>query len=195
MGLHSRGRDSLEPGGQRNGDFLIRPDVIRPKKEFGKTMRVIADDLFPNAGESQKKSVMQKCCVYEQEALTKTEDNLLYPKVTETLRALSETHRLYIVSNCQSGYIELFLQKTGTQKYILDFECFGNTGMGKAENIRLLMKRNRLSESETAYVGDTRGDREAAASAGIPFIHAGYGFGRVENCPREIENFSELLNF
>ena len=40
---------------------------------------------------------------------------------------------IYVVSNCQKGYIELMLEKTGMSEYITDFECYGNTGSGKAD--------------------------------------------------------------
>lgn len=35
------------------------------KKEFGKTMDVIARDLFPDAGEENRELIMKKCCEYE----------------------------------------------------------------------------------------------------------------------------------
>lgn len=85
--------------------------------------------------------------------------------------------KVFIVSNCQSGYIELFLKKTGLAPYVTDTECFGDTGMKKAENIRLVVARNGLQQP--VYVGDTKGDEEAAHEAGVPFVHAAYGFGRA----------------
>lgn len=156
-------------------------------------MDVIADDLFPGVGAEKKKLLLQKCCTCEQEALSAVTDNLLYPDVKETLVKLSEKCRLFIVSNCQSGYIELFMKKAGIEKYITDYECFGDTGDGKSGNIRLLMERNHLDEA--VYVGDTQGDYEATVSAGIPFIFAEYGFGHVENPYLTIGGIRELLDF
>ena len=161
------------------------------KREFGKTMKVIADNLFPDADEETKTLLMKKCCEYEHEALEKNEENLLYPAVAETMMALAKQHRVFIVSNCQSGYIELFMKKAGVEAYIEDWECFGDTGKGKGENIRLLMERNKLAEA--VYVGDTQGDYEATQLARIPFIFAQYGFGSVENPAQAIECFEELL--
>jgi phosphoglycolate phosphatase len=161
------------------------------KKEFGKTMKVIADDLFYEADERTKELLMKKCCICEHEALEENTDNLLFPDVVETIKKLSEKYRLFIVSNCQAGYIELFMEKAGIEPYIKDWECFGNTGKGKGENIMLLMKRNNLTDAE--YVGDTQGDYEATEMAQIPFIFAKYGFGHVENCERAISGIKELL--
>lgn len=162
------------------------------KREFGKTMETIADDLFPDAGADRRKLLLQKCCSCEQEILSAATDRLLYPGVRETIGLLSQKSRLFIVSNCQSGYIELFLEKAGVGSYITDYECFGNTGMDKEKNIRLLMERNGLEKA--LYVGDTQGDREAAASAGIPFVFASYGFGRAETPDFTIGAFGELLD-
>ena len=51
------------------------------------------------------------------------------------------------------------------------------------------MERNRINRA--VYVGDTQMDA-AAADAGIPFIHAAYGFGAVPEAQWIIGDFSEL---
>ena len=161
------------------------------KREFGKTMKVIADNLFPDADEATKALLMKKCCAYEHEALEENEETLLYPAVVETIKELAQRHRLFIVSNCQTGYIELFMKKADVEAYVEDWECFGDTGKVKGENIRLLMERNKLAEA--VYVGDTQGDYEATQLAGIPFVFARYGFGSVTVATQGIERFEDLL--
>ena len=96
-----------------------------------------------------------------------------------------------MVSNCQSGYIELFLKKNQLEQYVLDTECYGDTKKSKGENIRLVIERNHLQNC--VYVGDTKGDCEAAKAAGIPFIFAAYGFGNVGTFDKEIGDVRELL--
>ena len=117
---------------------------------------------------------------------------LLFPKVIETLEILSQKVPLFIVSNCQAGYIESFFQGHDTDKFFKDFENPGRTGMAKAENIRLICERNDLKAP--VYVGDTQGDLDACKAAGVPFIYASYGFGSVDvgQCAKVIESFSEL---
>lgn len=168
---------------------VVSSDIL--KKEFGKTMKVIADNLFQDADEAAKELIMQKCCHYEHEALEENESDLLYPDVAETIKELAKENNLYIVSNCQSGYIELFMKKAGIASYIKDWECFGDTGKVKGENIKLLMERNALTKA--VYVGDTQGDYEATVLAGIPFIFAAYGFGNVEKSEKAIRGIKELL--
>lgn len=164
----------------------------RLKQLFGKPMNTIADILFPFLEEEVRHSLIDVCGERENALLTASTEDLLYPGVARTIRVLSEKYKLLIVSNCQAGYIEVFMEKAGLTSCITDFECPGNTGVGKAENIALVMERNQLKAP--VYVGDTEGDRQAAAQAGIPFCFASYGFGTVEHPDYTIREFSELLS-
>jgi phosphoglycolate phosphatase len=133
---------------------------------------------------------MDLCCIYEHEALVRDECRICFPGVIETIRTLSKRLPVFIVSNCQSGYIELFLEKTGLGDCVTDIECYGNTGKSKGENIRLLADRNHLTHP--VYLGDTQGDSEASKEAGVPFIFAAYGFGAPEQFDASIARFEEL---
>lgn len=163
------------------------------KKEFGKPMDVIADDLFGDIDAGVKAELLSLCCEYEQAALSECDENLTYEGMNDTLRKLSEDHNLFIVSNCQDGYIELVIRKTGLTGLIKDFECFGRTELQKDENIKLVMERNGLEPSDTVYIGDTMGDFTATKKAGIKFVFASYGFGDVAEPDYVISNMGELL--
>ena len=162
------------------------------KSQFGKTMDVIADNLFGVLSAEDKKILMEKCCIYEQKALLENTKNITYEGVIETLKKLSSIIPIFIVSNCQSGYIELVIEKNKITPLIKDFECFGNTGKSKAENIKLVARRNGLKSP--VYVGDTQGDYEACKEAGVPFIWAAYGFGKPEdnNYYAKLDSFTQL---
>ncbi len=94
-----------------------------------------------------------------------------------------------VVSNCGLGYIEAFFSGNQTGGYFDDYENAVRTGKTKGENIRLVMERNGIERA--IYVGDTMGDCEAARAAGIPFLHAAYGFGSVPDAPA-VHAFSEI---
>ncbi len=160
---------------------------------FGRTMTEIGNNLFPQYSEHKRKEILDKCCLYEHQALEEDECQICYPDVVQTIQELAVKVPIFIVSNCQSGYIELFLQKTGLTPFVKDMECFGNTGKDKGTNIRLVMERNQLQSP--VYVGDTQGDCNAAEQAGIPFIHVTYGFGTTGTSDREIDRFAELKEF
>lgn len=169
--------------------LVVTADIL--KREFGKTVTAIAESLFPELDEQSQEELLLKCCRSQAAFLEKAGPELLYPKVKETLAQLSKECRLYIVSNCQTGYIEQFMSKYSLEPLITDTECFGNTGKNKAENIKYLIERNHLKDA--VYVGDTAGDYDSATKAGIPFIFASYGYGAVTDVPA-ISRFSQLLD-
>lgn len=169
----------------------VTSDIL--KTQFGKPMNIIADNLFPSLSQEQKDELLKLCCIGEQKELEENKEKLTYPNVVKTIKKLSKKIPVFIVSNCQTGYIELVMKKNKIEKYITDFECFGDTRLGKDENIALVVKRNNLQKP--AYVGDTQGDYEACKKAGVPFIWASYGFGKPESEDyfAKISDFSELL--
>lgn len=156
---------------------------------MGKTADEIAAVLFPNASPRRQKELFDACSAAEL-AYLGTHSGTVYPRLEETLRALSGEYTLGIVSNCQEGYIETFLACTGLGSYFSDLECAGRTGLSKGENIRLVLERGGLAPA--VYVGDTQSDLAAANAAGVPFIHAAYGFGRVDPALPAIHAPAEL---
>ena len=157
---------------------------------FGRTLEVIADMIFPFLEKEDRYTLINACCDREHELLYECDDDILYPGVADTIRSLSAKVPLFIVSNCQSGYIEVLLESCGLREYVRDIECYGNTGLPKGDNIRMVVQRNHLERC--FYVGDTHMDEEAAGAAGIPFVHAAYGFGRAERPVGTIESLSQL---
>ena len=157
---------------------------------MGKTMEDIADILFPELNVMQRKELLDLCCRLENDYLRR-HGGVLYPDIRKTMEKLKGNYHLYIVSNCQAGYIEAFLDYYKFHDLIEDIECYGNNDKPKGENIALLYQRNNLEDA--VYVGDIQGDYDASMSAGVRFIHAGYGFGKVEADVPEIQKFSDLI--
>lgn len=158
---------------------------------MGLTMDVIADKFFPALCKERRMEIMYMCSEHENDYLMDHGGNL-YDDLEKTLKALHENHRLFIVSNCQSGYIESFLKYYNLGKYFTDFSCWGDNHLKKGDNIRLIMERNNITDA--TYVGDTEGDSESAYYAGAKFIHASYGFGKVSRKDASIKSFSELAD-
>ncbi|TFE02262.1 HAD family hydrolase [Jeotgalibacillus salarius] len=159
------------------------------KQTMGKQMHEISQIFFPELSEEDQKSVMDYLTEIEIPYVAKNGGEL-YPDLEDTLKDLSQKYRLFIVSNCQEGYIEAFYEYHGLDKYFDDFENPGRTGLSKGENIKLVIDRNGLQDS--IYVGDTQGDRDAARKAGVPFVYAKYGFGEVNDFEYEIERLPDL---
>ena len=171
-------------------DLSVRVTARELKKLFGKPLDEIMKTILPNVLEDERIRITKECFEYENEWVA-TKPCMLYEGMIEGIKRLSKHFQLFIVSNCQSGYIEAFLEATGVSNYIKDFTCPGETNQLKAENIKIIMERNQLKSA--VYVGDTVGDMEAAQTAGIPFIYASYGFGKVEKYDAVIERFLDLM--
>ena len=157
---------------------------------MGKTMEEIADILFPNPDKELQEKVSNLCYQLENDYLRK-HGGVLYSNIRETMERLKATYHLYIVSNCQSGYIEAFLDYYHFHDLIEDFACYGDNDKPKGVNIALLYERNGLDDA--VYVGDIQGDYDESMKAGVKFIHAAYGFGTIREKVPEIHKFEDLV--
>lgn len=157
---------------------------------LGKLLPDIVSAIFPDESEESKQHILDICTQQEHEDLLR-QCAPLYDGLEETLQQLSEKYQLFIVSNCQAGYIEVFLETSGLGDYFSGHLCPGDTGNAKAANIRELIRRYHLQSP--VYVGDTTGDWAAAGEAGIPFVFAAYGLGFVEQPDYTIYRLPDLL--
>ena len=161
-------------------------------RAFGRTMEEIGRVLLPNCTDEERKQLAKLCFEYEDRDIL-VEKAYIYEGVYESLRALRELgYELFIVSNCQKGYVEVCMDQCGITGLIKDHLCYGDTLAEKDVTIRQLMDKNSIDASEAIYVGDTAGDQNASKKAGIPFIHAAYGFGKAEAPEYVISDIREL---
>lgn len=174
---------------ERFDNIKYRVTVQDMHNLMGKTLEEIFIALFPNLPKENAIEIMREC-VKEEDAYIRKHGGNLYPELEKTLEKLSLEYKLYIVSNCQEGYIEAFLEYHKLGKYFLDSENAGRTKKQKGENIKSIVDRNNLDKA--VYVGDTQGDYNATKIAGIPFIHAKYGFGKIDEETYFINAISEL---
>ena len=157
---------------------------------MGKTTLEIARLMIPGLTDEERMVIMDECAENEHRYLHKNHAFRLFEGIAETLPALARAYPLYIISNCQSGYIELFLELTGFEKYFSGHTCPGDTGMTKGDNIRLILDTHHIDRA--FYLGDTTGDERASRHAGIPFVHAAYGFGSADAPDAVLERFADL---
>lgn len=157
---------------------------------FGLPMLDIMEALIPGRPLDEKEKFLDICTKYEFEFL---EENgaPVYEGLEDTLKELSKKYKLSIVSNCQCGYIELMLRKTGFDKYFKKHIAMGDTGLLKADNIKRMVEQEELKNA--VYVGDIYNDYKAACEAGVAFAHAKYGFGKVDTPDYVINTPSDLL--
>ena len=156
---------------------------------MGKTLEKIGELILPDIAADLRSDIMKECCDNENSYLMR-HGGKLFPDLEAVLKKLSEKYKLFIVSNCQDGYIEVFLEYYGLGKYFTDTECPGRSGLEKSGNIRLVIERNGLEKA--VYIGDTQGDCDSAEAAGVQFIHAAYGFGKIDHEVPKIFSLTEI---
>lgn len=157
---------------------------------FGLPMMDIIDSILPNEPMEKKLEFKPLCYQYE-DAYISRESGAIYEGMIETIKTLAKKYPLFIVSNCQGGYIELMLEKTGLKPYFKDFTCPAYTDMLKADNIKIIAKRNGIKNP--IYIGDTQMDANACKEAGVPIIFAEYGFGSCDNPDYSIKKIADIL--
>jgi phosphoglycolate phosphatase len=146
---------------------------------------------FQGLSDEQIKSLIDMTEVEDSLAIEKL-GGAIYLGVRDALPLLAKEYPLFIVSNCQSGYIETFLKLTGFDPYFKDFECFGNTRKSKGHNLAKLIERNGLKQP--VMIGDASGDEIAARECGIPFYFLSYGFGEPIAPDKSFQTFDELAS-
>lgn len=174
---------------------LLQKD-LKPE-DMNQYMGLLADhilkDIVPGISDQKVHEVLSEIVRNENQVLH-IHGGILYDGVKETLKNLAKKHRLFIVSNCQDGYIEAFLEYNQFNDLFTDFESYGRTGKPKSENIRLIMERNHLNSENSVYIGDTQTDYNSATASHLPFIFCEYGFGTLSDAEYKpsVSKFSEL---
>lgn len=176
-------------GALRDFDCALRtvtPEMIR--SVMGLTEADILQRFCPELNAEEGRALFDRCTALQSKTISKGRARL-YPELVSVLKRLSEKYMLAVVSNCSANYLELFLGYPGVQDLFCDYE-YSRTGLPKAGNISLVVERNGLTDA--LYIGDTVWDMQAAQTAGIPFLHAAYGYGRVPQGTPFIASLAEL---
>lgn len=172
---------------------VISEDDLR--NVMGKNLQEIGRIYFPDMAEEKRADVFKQCAEAHCAYLKDHGAPLFFDK--EMMAMLAAKYDLFIVSNCPCGYIEAFLESQKLKDCFKDYEMSGRTGKSKGENILSVCERNGFCDAAghpqgCVYVGDTVGDETASNYAGVPFVHAAYGFGTAKNPAAVIRSFSEL---
>jgi phosphoglycolate phosphatase len=172
---------------EEKAPFLF--DEAKIKSYMGLTPEETCPLAFPGVPFEEEMRLFQACLRSEIAYLSKNPGKL-YPKEREVLAELSKTYSLYLVSNSDKGYVENYLTACQMSAFFSGHVCAGDTGLAKWANIQYLMKRENLAKA--LYIGDTAKDKNETEKAGIPFIHAAYGFGEIPHCRYRLSRLADL---
>ncbi|WP_345955607.1 HAD family hydrolase [Mucilaginibacter sp. PAMB04168] len=172
-------------------DFVkddVTQDIVR--SIAGMAYDAIFEKLAPYLTEERRNEFKALSAKYELDTLN-AKGGDLYPDLIPTLEYLHNKYQLFVVSNCQCGYIETFLTLNNLERLFKGHQCYGTKGQPKFQNIIDVVQDFELKNP--VYVGDTQGDYDSAVKAGVPIIFAAYGFGDVQGDPvATVAQFSEL---
>jgi len=169
------------------------PDLIKGElvaKIYGMVFEEAAEIILPMLPENVRMNILFDAGRIENSLIEKRLGTL-YDGVFDTLELLSRTKRLFLCSNCQSGYIEAFFRTYDVSRFFTATIASGDTGVYKTANLKTLIHRYDIDTA--VFVGDTESDHHAAATNNIPFVYAAYGFGNLTDFDASIEKFSDLL--
>lgn len=119
------------------------------------------------------------------------EGGRFYDGVIAGMPQLSSSYKIFLVSNCQEWYLNLFLHFSGFRPVLNGVDCHGLSGLPKQDMLARIKHERGLRNP--VYFGDTAGDEAAAMAANVTFVHVSWGFGKPEGKPRTITSFAELL--
>ncbi len=173
---------------------------------FGKKGHFTGSDMHPYMGMAIEDIMTGLLSEYEgldhQEFLAKAmqievdlmpvRGGVLYPGVFDGLEKLSRHYKLFMMSNCGPTGLVNFMSFTKTRPFFIDSLTYGENPAPKSVNIQHLVMKHHLQHA--VYVGDTQADCDESHKAGLPFVHAAYGFGQCNDPEWRITSFGDFVS-
>jgi phosphoglycolate phosphatase len=146
----------------------------------GEGAAVLVERVMARAGlaEPPPDALPQFLALYDRRMFDTTR---AYPGVTDTLRALADTHVMAMLTNKPEDSARKVLAHCGLDGFFADM-IFGDGEFGRKPDpagLRWLMKRHRASTRRTILVGDSEVDLATARAGGVRVCLARYGFGFI----------------
>ena len=118
-----------------------------------------------------------------------------YPNVKKTLNLLTKYDiRISIFTSKEKKRTKLILNKLNIKFNSINTPSRKIKGKPFPDQIFNAIKKARTVPKKTVMIGDSLYDQKASNAAGIDYIHAAYGYGKV-NSKKKINNFYEILRF
>ncbi len=175
-------------------------------ENLGLTERVTAEDIESIAGNAyadcveilfpgllKKQPMLIETLDEFESAFIEKEGGVFYNDVLSGLKELSRIYSVFLISNCQEWYLKFFLKISGLEPYLQGYDCNGMAQAPKDIMIKNMIRKYRLKNP--VYIGDTGGDEKSTMAAGVEFVHAAYGFGKIKHKHQSFSSFGEIVSF
>ena len=113
----------------------------------------------------------------------------LVPGAFDFLEKFHQRIDLFVASTTPEDELNHIVRERGLASFFKD--VYG-APMRKAEALGLIARRVGCAPGEIVFIGDYPTDREAAESAGVPFIARLGSTDEMENCPEKVRDLTEL---
>ena len=147
----------------------------------------ILANLFPEIKNEEANRFSKELAEHEPELLSRY-GGIPYPGVVSGLEQLSSKYKLFLVSNCDTHTLPIFMSCIGITPFITEAISFGDTHKPKGDNMLLLKEKYHLQHP--LYMGGRETHR-----AGLPFVYARYGFGHTDDYELAFDSFEDFTNF
>lgn len=152
----------------------------------------ILDNLFPDIA-PEEAARFSKELADEEPALLSRYGGTPYPGVVSGLERLSHKYKLFLVSNCDTHTLPIFMSCIGITPFITEAVSYGDTHKPKGDNMLLLKAKYGLRQP--LYMGDIEADGQETHRAGLPFVYARYGFGHTDDYELAFDSFDDFTEF
>jgi phosphoglycolate phosphatase len=125
--------------------------------------------------------------------VVENEGGIFYEGVLDGIKLLSESHQIFLVSNCQDWYLKLFLELSGLEPLLAGYDCNGLSDLPKHDMLTNMISKYDLKNP--VYIGDTASDEAACKQANLDFIHVCYGFGTTVNKSLSFDSFAAFVGY
>jgi len=170
-------------------DRRVTPEEI--ERVTGNPYERCVDILLPGLRE-RNSGLLDLLDSYEARVVASDGGNF-YDGVIDGIFRLAGVCKVFIVSNCQEWYLDVFLRFSRLAPVLSGADCHGISGMAKNDMLSSMQRDHALQHP--VYIGDTAQDGREAALAGISFIHVAWGFGEPEDGAQRVHSFTELLDY
>lgn len=174
------------------------PSLDEIMAQIGKPVKKIFESLIPEVDADMRDALSDRILIHLVRRIESGEGEH-YENAAQTLHTLADRgYKLCAASNGRRPYIEAILDAAGVINRFDLIPCIDNNVIhNKNELVAHTLQLLDLEPDQCALVGDRTSDRDAAMSAGIPFIAALYGHGHTsehEGAVATIERMEDLLD-
>ena len=163
-----------------------------PFKIYFKNIGVPFDKILKNINIKRDQTLIEN--TYKINSIKNFDKITLYPNVTRTLTKLKKKNIIGLLTSKDKYRTHKLLKKFKLINYFDFIECPSKKIRGKPfpDQIIKQIKKYKFLRKSIYYIGDMNYDLLTARRAGVNFIFASYGYGKIKNV-KKIKNFNDLL--